>query len=110
MNTGRILPLALRPRRSPQEEAFGAVPVEPSSVVPSSVEPSSVEPVAVGLALPQGLFQPVDAASQFVDLPLAGEPKILEQLVAVAFELPLRLLLDFRGLSPQGLEHVIHER
>ena len=105
MNTGRILPLALRPRRSPQEEAFGAVPVEPSSV-----EPSSVEPVAVGLALPQGLFQPVDAAPQFVDLPLAGEPKILEQLVAVAFELPLRLLLDFRGLSPQGLEHVIDER
>ena len=104
MNTGRILPLALRLRRSPQEEAFGAVPVEPSSV-----ELSSVEPVAVGLALPQGLFQPVDAAPQFVDLPLAGEPKILEQLVAVALELPLRLLLDFRGLSPQGLEHVIHE-
>ena len=69
MNTGLILPLALRPRQSPQEEAFGALPVEPSSV-----EPSSVEPVDVGLALPQGLFQPVDAAPQFVDLPLAGEP------------------------------------
>ena len=95
MDTRRILPpVLLACRLGPAPRAAG---------------PASVEPITIALALPQGLLQPVDAAPQLVDLPLTGQSEIQEQLVAVALELPLRLLLHFRGFPPDGLEHIIHQ-
>jgi apolipoprotein N-acyltransferase len=61
------------------------------------------------LALAQGLLEPVDAAAQFIELPLLGEAQVLEQLVAIALQLAAGLLFKAWGFSAQGTQHVLHE-
>ena len=48
------------------------------------------------------LFKPIDATTQFVQFLLAGHTKILQQVVAVAFQIPFRLFLKFGGFTPQS--------
>ena len=58
---------------------------------------------------PLGLLQPIDAPAQLVELPLPGQAQILEQLVAIALQLPFGFLLQAGGFTAQGPQYVIHQ-
>jgi hypothetical protein len=67
-----------------------------SAVQAANGPPASADPLVA--ALPQLLLQPVNPSAQLIDLPLACQAQVLEQLVAVALQLALGLLFQFRGL------------
>ena len=55
------------------------------------------------------LFQPIEPSSKFVDFFLARHAKVLKEIVSVAFQVPSHLLFKLWGLSPQSLQHVVHQ-
>ena len=55
------------------------------------------------------LFQSIESPSKFIHLFLAWNADVLKEIVSVAFQVPPHLLLKLWGLSPQGLEHVVHQ-
>jgi hypothetical protein len=54
-------------------------------------------------------FQAIDAAAQLVELALAGQSKILEQLIAVALQLTFGLLFQLRRIATEGPQHILHK-
>ena len=54
-------------------------------------------------------LESVEAAAQLIDLPLACQAEIGQQVIAVALELPLRLLFQLRVLTAKSFEHVLHQ-
>ena len=54
-------------------------------------------------------FQAIDAAAKLIELALAGQTKVLEQLVAVALQLTLGLLLQLRRIATEGPQHILHK-
>ena len=55
------------------------------------------------------LFQSIDSTSQFIHFFLTWDAQILKKIVSVALQISSHLLLELWGLSPQGLQHVVHQ-
>jgi len=55
------------------------------------------------------LLKPVDPASQFIKFLLTGETEVLEQIVAIPFQIASHLLLEFWRFTAQSLQNVIHK-